>query len=183
MDVAQLARAFAAPAVAALLAGALLAGCGDDPTETDVSPAAGISGQIGAVDIRDLFVLGGQEGETIQRGGSVPVYMTLVDSPSDAESLDASGSPDPRAGTDRLTAVSSPQAASAEIVGGTVRLPAGGNVRIGPKPTIVLRGLKQAVQSGQFVPITFRFERSGSGSLNVPVQAREGDLESYSPAP
>ncbi|MCP9968143.1 copper chaperone PCu(A)C [Actinomadura madurae] len=56
-------------------------------------------------------------------------------------------------------------------------------MRIGPKPTIVLRGLKQAVQSGQFVPITFRFERSGSGSLNVPVQAREGDLESYSPAP
>ncbi|MEO3825852.1 hypothetical protein [Actinomadura sp. B10D3] len=183
MDVAQLARAFAVPAVAALLAGALLAGCSDDPTETDVSPAAGISGQIGAVDIRDLFVLGGQEGETIPRGESVPVYMTLVNSPSDAETADASGGPEPPAGTDRLTAVSSSQASSAEIVGGTIGLPAGEDVQIGPKPTIVLHGLKQAVQSGQFVPITFRFERAGSGTLNVPVQAREGDLESYSPAP
>lgn len=183
MNVAQLARASAVPVVPALLAGLLVSGCSDDPTETDVSPAAGISGRIGTVDIRDLFVLGGEEGETIKRGASVPVYMTLVNSPADVESLGASGSPEPRSGTDTLTAVSSPQAARAEITGGALRLPAGQDVQVGPAPEIVLHGLKQAVRSGQFVPVIFRFARAGSGSLNVPVQAREGDLQSYSPAP
>ncbi|WP_433466221.1 hypothetical protein [Spirillospora sp. CA-128828] len=183
MNFAHTVRAVGAPVASALLAGALLMGCSDDPTETDVSPASGIAGQIGQISIRDLFVLGGEGGATIQKGGSAPVYMTLVNSPGEVETLGPSDAPDPNAGTDALTSVSSPQATSVKIIGGPVSLPAGQNVRIGPAAKIVLRGLKQPLNSGDFVAVTLRFKRSGSGSLNAPIQAREGDLQSYSPAP
>ncbi|SNS79095.1 copper chaperone PCu(A)C [Actinomadura mexicana] len=183
MNFARTARAVLATAAPVLLASALLAGCGDDPTGTDVSPAAGVAGQVGQVGIRNLFVLGGEEGRAIARGGSAPVYLTMVNSPSDVESLNASGSPAPRTGTDTLTSVSSPQAASAEIVGGTISLPAGRDVQIGPAPKIILRGLRKPLQSGELVPLTLRFQHAGSGSLNAPIQARQGDLQSFSPAP
>jgi periplasmic copper chaperone A len=180
MNVAHAVRTVIAPV---LLAGALLSGCSDDPTETAASPAAGISAQIGQVSLRDVFVLGGENGATIQRGGSAPVYLTLANAPGEVETMDSSGTIDPQAGTDVLTTVTSAQAASVQIVGGPISLPAGQDVQVGPAAKIVLRGLKQALQSGQFVSVTFRFKRSGTGTLNVPIQAREGDLQSYSPAP
>lgn len=180
MNFARTALATAAPV---LLAGVLLPGCGSSPTGTDVSPAAGVAGQIGQVGIRDLFVLGGEAGQTIPRGGAASVYLTMVNSPSDVESRNASGSAAPRTGADTLTSVSSPQAASVEIVGGSVPLPAGQDVQVGPAPKIILRGLKQPLQSGGFVPLTLRFQHAGSGTLSAPVQARQGDLQSYSPAP
>ncbi|MGI5417733.1 copper chaperone PCu(A)C [Actinomadura luteofluorescens] len=183
MNFAQTARAVLAPAAPVLLASALLAGCSDNPIGTDVSPAAGVAGQVGQVGIRNLFVLGGEGGQTIGQGGSAPVYLTMVNSPSDTESRNASGSAAPRTGTDTLTSVSTPQAASVEIVGGSLQLPAGQDVQVGPAPKIILRGLKQPLQSGQFVPLTLRFQHAGSGSLNAPVQARQGELQSYSPAP
>lgn len=183
MDFARTARAALAPAAPVLLASALLAGCSDDPTGIDVSPAAGVAGQIGQVGIRNLFVLGGEGGQAIGQGGSAPVYLTMVNSPSDVESRNASGSAAPRTGADTLMSVSSPQAASAEIVGGTIALPAGQDVQVGPAPKIILRGLAKPLQSGEFVPLTLRFQHAGSGSLNAPVQARQGELQSYSPAP
>jgi copper(I)-binding protein len=107
----------------------------------------------------------------------------MVNSPGDIESFGISGSPAPPATTDTLVSVSSPQAASTEIIGGHIRLPAGQDVQIGPSAKIVLRGLKKPLSTGQFVLLTLRFQRAGSGSLNAPVQARQGDLRSYSPAP
>ncbi|WP_141579027.1 copper chaperone PCu(A)C [Actinomadura sp. WMMA1423] len=183
MDFARAGRAVLAPLAPALLAGALLAGCSDNPVPTDVSPASGVAGQIGRVVIRNLFVLGGEGGATIKQGGSAPVYLTMVSSPSSIESSGISGSSAPSTGSDTLTSVSSPQASSTELIGGPIRLPAGQDVQIGPAPRIVLRGLKNDLSPAQFVLINMRFERSGSGSLNVPVQARQGDLQSYSPAP
>ncbi|NDU75838.1 hypothetical protein GWI34_24900 [Actinomadura sp. DSM 109109] len=56
-------------------------------------------------------------------------------------------------------------------------------MEIGPAPKIVLRGLRKPLRSGDFVPVTLRFQRSGTGTLNAPIQARQGDLQSYSPAP
>ncbi|MES9536358.1 MULTISPECIES: copper chaperone PCu(A)C [unclassified Actinomadura] len=181
MDIAR--TGVLAPAAPALLAGALLAGCGGNPVSTDVSPASGVAGQVGQVAIRNLFVLGGEGGAVIKQGGSAPVYLTMVNSPSSIESFGVSGSQAPRTEDDTLTSVSSPQAASTEIIGGPVRLPAGQDVQIGPSAKIVMRGLKKPLSTGQFILLTLHFQRSGSGSLNAPVQARQGDLQSYSPAP
>ena len=183
MDFARTGRAVLAPVVSVLLASPLLAGCGSTSTPTDVSPAAGVAGQIGQVAIRNLFVLGGQGGAVIKQGGSAPVYLTMVNSPSAIESFGISGSAAVRTEDDTLVSVSSPQASSSQIIGGPIRLPAGQDVQVGPSAKIVLRGLKKPLSSGQFILLTLRFQRSGTGSLNAPVQARQGDLQSYSPAP
>ncbi|WP_106399439.1 copper chaperone PCu(A)C [Actinocorallia populi] len=175
---------FTRAAAAAFLATALLSGCGDAENDkdqpSDVSPEAGVSGEVGQVDIRDLFVLGGDQ-QDIPAGGSAPVYLTLINRP-------AGGEPDPTAGTaaaedDTLESVSSTAAGSAEIIGGPVRLPPGQDVRIGPDARIVLRDLAEDLDSDASVPLTLKFQKAGSVTLSAPVVERQGSYTTYSPAP
>jgi len=169
-------------AAAVLLATTFLAGCGGDDSDDPsvVSPEAGVSGQVGQVLIRDLFVLGG-DAEQLPAGGSAPVYMTLINRP-------AGGEPDPTAGTaaaeaDVLESVSSPAAESAEILNGPVRLPPGQDVRIGPDARIILRDLTAPLSSDQEIKITLNFQKAGSTTLSVPVVERDDGYQTYSPAP
>jgi len=169
-------------AAAVLLTAGFLAGCGDDDSDDPsvVSPEAGVSGQVGQVLIRDMFVLGGDQ-KNLPAGGSAPVYMTLVNRP-------AGGEPDPTAGTaaaeaDTLESVSSPAARSAEILNGPVRLPPGQDVRIGPDARIILRDLTAPLASDQQVQITLNFQKAGSTTMTVPVVERDASYKTYSPAP
>ncbi len=171
-------------AAAAHRATTLLSGCGDGEDDQDqpsvVSPEAGVSGEVGQVAIRDLFVLGGDE-QDLPAGGSAPVYLTLVNRP-------AGGEPDPTAGTaaaeaDTLESVSSPAARSAEIIGGPVRLPPGQDVRIGPDARIVLRDLTQPLDSDAEVALTLKFQKAGPVTLSAPVIERQDSYTTYSPAP
>ncbi|MEW2357542.1 hypothetical protein [Spirillospora sp. NPDC029432] len=174
-------------AAAALLAMALpamvLAGCSDDPTETSKEPAVGTGGNVGNVTVRDLFVLAGPSGQSVPAGGSAPVYLTLINDPETVETAGPGGSPDPQRGSDALVGVSSPAAGSGEVLGGAVQAPAGRNVTVGPRATVVLKDLKQQLVPGENVQVSLRFRQAGSGTFNVPIQGREGDLASYSPAP
>ncbi|GAA0952042.1 hypothetical protein [Actinocorallia libanotica] len=172
-------------AAAALLATTLLGGCGgeedDKEQPSDVSPEAGVSGEVGQVDIRDLFVLGGGDAQDVPAGGSAPVYLTLINRPAGDE-------PDPTGGTaaaedDTLESVSSTAAGSAEIIGGPVRLPPGQDVRIGPEARIVLRGLTKELDSDAYIPITLKFQKAGSVTLSAPVIERQGSYTTFSPAP
>lgn len=114
-------------------------------------------------------------------GSTVDVYAVLINT---------------GATTDTLLSVSSPVAASAEIVPGprvsatatpgvkpraTPTAPApssvpivvlGGQlVRLFPGKThIVLHGLTETRMPGQFIPVTFTFARAGSVQVRVPVQ-------------
>lgn len=112
-----------------------------------------------------------------QPGSSVDVYAVLINT---------------GATTDTLVSVSSPLAASADIVPGPRVTPAptptakpaapsptnapvvilGGQlVRLFPgEPHIVLRGLTETRMPGQFIPVTFTFARAGSVQVRVPVQ-------------
>jgi len=172
---------FAASAVVAFLAVTLVSGCGDSNEESTVSPEAGVSGQVGNVDIRDLFVLGGNGTAEIPAGGSAPVYLTMVNRP-------AGGEPDPTGGTaaaeaDVLESVTSTDANSVELIGGPVQLPVGQDVRVGPDARIVLRGLTEALESDGDVDLTLKFQKAGSVTLEAPVIQRKDSYESYSPAP
>ena len=172
---------FAAAVSAALAAVTLLSGCGEDDSDKGspsvVSPAAGVEGQVGNVDIRDLFVLGGDGGKELPAGGSAPVYLTVVNYP-------AGGEPDtPTGEADVLESVTSPDAGSSEIIGGPIPLPPGQDVRIGPDARIVLRQLTKPLVSDDYVSLTLKFQKAGSVTLDAPVIVRQGYMQSYSPAP
>lgn len=170
-------------AAAVLLTTALLGGCGGDEDDKDqpsaVSPEAGVSGEVGQVLIRDLFVLGGDQ-QDLPAGGSAPVYLTLVNRPAGGEPDPAGTSP---AEADVLESVSSPAARSAEIIGGPIQLPPGQDVRIGPDARIVLRDLTAPLDSDANVKLTLKFQKAGSTTLEAPVVDRQGTYTTYSPAP
>ncbi|MBW8486769.1 copper chaperone PCu(A)C [Actinomadura parmotrematis] len=170
---------------AAVAAAALLgAGCGAQiPNQTAEAPAAGVDGQVGSVLVRDMFVLGGENGAVIAAGGAAPLYLTLIDQPADVATAGPSGAVDTSAGGDALTGATSPAAASVEISDAPVALPAGGSVKVGPQARIVLRGLKQPLDAGQNVSVRLQFRTSGAQTFSVPVLPRQGAWQSYAPAP
>ncbi|MCD0449630.1 copper chaperone PCu(A)C [Actinocorallia sp. API 0066] len=168
-------------AAATALGGLLLAGCDTQgPEPGSVSPEAGVDGQVGKVDLRDVFVLGGDNGADVPAGGSAPVYLTLVNYPAGGETDGTSGT---QGEADTLQSVTSPAAQSAEIIGGPIPLPPGEDVRIGPAARIVLKGLTAPLAEGTNVQLTFTFEKAGQGTMSVPVQSRQESLSTYSPAP
>ncbi|ROO88624.1 uncharacterized protein DUF461 [Actinocorallia herbida] len=170
-------------AALALLGGTLLFGCGNGDEAGDsgsVSPEAGVDGQVGQVDLRDVFVLGGDDGAELAKGASAAVYLTMVNHPAGGEVDNTSGT---EAEADVLQSVTSPAAASAEIVGGPITLPAGEDVRVGPEAKIILKDLTAALPSGGNVELTFTFVKAGKGTLSAPVQSRQETLTTYSPAP
>lgn len=171
-------------AVIGVLLAAALAGCGDDdPTETSKEPAQGVSGHVGKIQVRNLFVLGGRPGAEIPVGGSAPVYFTLVNSPVTVESAGASGAPESPVGADMLVSVSSPSAASSRILRGPVQAPVGENVVVGPQARVILAHVAKPLASGDNVKVTLTFRHAGSGTFTVPIQPRQDYLASYSPAP
>jgi copper(I)-binding protein len=84
---------------------------------------------------------------------------------------------------DRLESVSAPgTAASVEIAGGSVNLPAGNAVNMGgPVPMVVLTGLANPLHGGQAVTMSFTFAKAGTITISVPVEPKAFDYATFSP--
>jgi copper(I)-binding protein len=144
------------------LGGALAAcGVGQEPQTTgEVPDTPGVDGAGGAMVLDDVYL---QTAVTVPVGGSVPLRAALTDT---------SVQPD------RLLAVSTPAAASIELLNpdgtvatGGITIAAYGQVDAQTGPVLLrLTGLTQSLSPMQIVPVTFQFQRAGSVTLgDVPA--------------
>ena len=111
--------------------------------------------------------------ETPTAGGTGVGFLVLVNFGSD---------------DDRLLSASSPAADSVEIhemsmndgvmrmraLGDGLAIPAGTTVELAPGGThLMLIGVHEALVAGQTVPVELRFEKAGTTTVTMPVQARK----------
>jgi len=156
-----------------------LAACGvdQDPLtyrERSTQDATNIS--IGDLALRNASIQPPAAGETeLALGGDALATVTVVSVSNDS---------------DRLVSVTSPAAASVELVDGTghpltaLEVPALGS--LGPSDFgLVLHGLTQALRPGMYVEMTFGFDRNGRKTTRVPVKVWDTPLprDSYSAQP
>lgn len=157
-------RSRAQRAVGAVTAGLLavvLTGCGagfQAQTYQERPVTDGSNASVGAVAIRNIAVLPDARG-VVPAGSDAPVRMTLVNNANQ---------------DDALVAASSPAATSIDITSGaggsTVsQLPLGPFGTTGSTAGLMLRGVRQDLRSGETIPITLRFQRSGEVTMDVPV--------------
>ena len=111
----------------------------------------GVDGTVGTMALDDVYL---ETGDTVPAGGSVPLRVALTNNGTEA---------------DQLVAVSTPDAASVELLDpdGTVvtdgiEVPAGGRVDATTGPVLLrLVGLSRELSSEAVVPVTFEFARAG----------------------
>ena len=157
----------------ALLIAAATAGCeaGFDAPTLEFHPAsAGGAATVNGISISNAFVLGPPTGSTLSPGSSAGVFLSLFNNGSNS---------------DALVSLSAPGYASGvHVSGGTVTLPAGGEVNLtGPQPSVVLSPLTKAIGGGEDIPVTLNFAHAGSVTLQVPVQPQSFFYSTYSAAP
>ena len=149
----------------------VLAGCeagNDAPTVEFHYPTDTAGTAVGALSIRNVFVLGAPLGSTLHKGGAAGLFLAIVND----------GAPD------RLLSVSAPGSAT------SVSLPSGGVPVIyghpvylsGPKPQLVLTGLTRNLSSGTTIRLQLSFQKAGLVTLVVPVMPRAAHFATYSPA-
>ncbi|MGI5268864.1 copper chaperone PCu(A)C [Nonomuraea sp. CA-218870] len=160
-------------AAAAFLAAPVLAGCSagfDANTNQPYAPveAAALIDQ-GAygkqkIHVPQAFILGPESGGQIPWRGSVPVYLTMLNDGSSA---------------DTLQGVSAGDAGSAKLAA-PVQLPPGQLVQAEPtKPQITLEGLGKALRGGETIRLDLQFAGAGTITLNVPVVPRNREYASF----
>jgi copper(I)-binding protein len=149
----------------------VLAGCeaGDNSPVLEFHPAAaGAYGTADAVTISDAFILGGTSGQTLAKGSSASLFLSVYNGNGSADKLvgvDATGT-----------------AKSVELAGGSIAVPGQSSADLeGPKPKVVLRDLSKALISGQTVSVLLTFANAGSVELTVPIEARTTQYSTYSP--
>jgi len=150
-----------------------LAGCEagiNAPTQQWHEPTDGAGTVAHGIAIRNVFVLGAPENAALAAGKSAGLFFALVNS----------GSPD------RLLSISAPGAAT------SVRLPGGGPVSLvqdrpvlltGPRPEVVLTGLRRSLPGGSFIRVIMNFQNAGSVPLSVPVVPQAQYYSTFSPVP
>jgi hypothetical protein len=150
----------------------VLAGCeagNNAPTLAFHYPTDAAGTAVGALSIRNVFVLGAPLGQDLAMGQSASLFLSLING-------------DPRT-PDRLISISAPGTAT------TVTLPAGGIPVVtnrpiyysGPMPQVVLRDLTRAVRSGSTVTLVLSFQRAGPIRLQVPVMPRASQFATFAP--
>ncbi|WP_248962546.1 copper chaperone PCu(A)C [Sphaerisporangium perillae] len=170
--------------VTALLAAApALAACGAGtdantnnayaPTEANVlidsngsSKAYGRNG----IKIAQAFLLGPESGAQIAAGGSVPLYLSMVNYGTAA---------------DRLEGVSvAGQAAASVKAPGVISLPPGQLVNTGrPASQVILEGTQKPLYGGESLTLTLRFATAGDIQMAVPVVTRSREFAGLPAAP
>jgi copper(I)-binding protein len=149
----------------------VLAGCeagNDAPTVQFHYPTDTAGTVVGALSIRNVFVLGAPLGSTLHKGQAAGLFLAIVND----------GSPD------RLLSISAPGSAT------SVSLPSGGVPLIyghpaylsGPKPQLVLTGLTRGLRSGTTIRLQLTFQKAGLVTLVVPVMPRAAHFATYAPA-
>jgi copper(I)-binding protein len=150
----------------------VLAGCeaGDNaPTLAWHYPTEGAGTLVHGIAIRNVFVLGAAGTGSLAAGHSAGLFLALVNT----------GSPD------RLLSIDAPgTAASVTIPGGSISLGTNGVVLLtGPQPKAILTGLTRTLTTGSVVTVVLHFQKAGTVTLRVPVEARSQTYATYSPAP
>jgi hypothetical protein len=142
-------RSIAAAAV--LLAAPALSSCGVSfgaQTDQVYTPSAGVDDRSGQVDVLNALIVSGTDGS-----GTVVATLVNNDQQTDDTLKGVSG-----AGKDAGMTVKP---------GGDTTIPAGGLLNLATKGAVTIRG--QRVVPGNFVTITFSFDRAQSVTLDVPV--------------
>lgn len=170
-------KAVAATVLLPLLALLALTGCGAGfvtQTASQASAVNGYAGQVGKLVVRDASIAAPDTlaGAAYQPGGAAPLNLTLVNTGT---------------GADKLVAVSSPVAGSGQITGDAT-IPGGTAVTVGNNAgadsqalagrniAIKLVGLVGPVRAGLTYPVTFRFEKAGTLTAQLPVGYPTGAL-------
>ncbi|MDH2426987.1 copper chaperone PCu(A)C [Sphaerisporangium sp. TRM90804] len=169
--------------VTALLAAApALAACGAGadantsnayaPTEASVLIASDDSGKTygsKGIKIPQAFLLGPEPGAQIAVGGSLPLFMTMVNYGGRPETLSGIAVAD-----QSVTSVRTP---------GSITLPPGRLVNTGrPVSQFVVEGAKKPFSGGETVALVLRFANAGDVRLTVPVITRSREFASLAPA-
>jgi hypothetical protein len=142
-------RSIAAAAV--LLAAPALSSCGVSfgaQTDQVYNPSVGVDDRSGQVDVLNALIVSGTDGS-----GTVVATLVNNDQQTDDTLKGVSG-----AGKDAGMTVRP---------GGDTTIPAGGLLNLATKGAVTIRG--QRVVPGNFVTITFSFDRAQSVTLDVPV--------------
>lgn len=142
-------RSIAAAAV--LLAAPALSSCGVSfgaQTDQVYNPSVGVDDRSGQVDVLNALIVSGTDGS-----GTVVATLVNNDQQTDDTLKGVSG-----AGKDAGMTVKP---------GGDTSIPAGGLLNLATKGAVTIRG--QRVVPGNFVTITFSFDRAQSVTLDVPV--------------
>jgi copper(I)-binding protein len=158
---------------AAFLAAPVLAGCSvgfDANTNKPYAPVEAAAlidqGAYGkqSIHVPQAFILGPEPGGQIPWRGSVPVYLTMLNTGDSAETLKSAS-----AGDFATAKVESP-----------VQLPPNQLVKTeAGKPYVVLEGLNKALRGGEYVRLDLQFASAGTITLNVPVVARSREYVAY----
>jgi copper(I)-binding protein len=149
-----------------------VAGCeaGENaPTLQFHAAASGAQTVFNGIKITNAFVLGAPTGSSVPAGSSASLFVSIYNGNSSGDALQSVSA----AGW----------AKSVTVTGGTVQLPAGGapvNLT-GPTPNLVLDAVSQPLNGGSTIPVTFSFERAGSVTLQVPVEAQSYQWSTFSP--
>jgi hypothetical protein len=142
-------RSIAAAAV--LLAAPALSSCGVSfgaQTDQVYNPSVGVDDRSGQVDVLNALIVSGTDGS-----GTVVATLVNNDQQTDDTLKGVSG-----AGKDAGMTVKP---------GGDTTIPAGGLLNLATKGAVTIRG--QRVVPGNFVTITFSFDRAQSVTLDGPV--------------
>ena len=138
-------------AATVLVAAPVLSSCGVSfgaPTDQVYNPSVGVDDRDGSVDILNALIVSGSDGSG-----------TLVASLVDNDQVNA----------DALTGVAGAgedEALTAKVAG-DAEIPAGGLLNLATEGDVTVRGKR--VVPGNFVKITFSFDRAGSVTMDVPV--------------
>ncbi|MFE3455240.1 copper chaperone PCu(A)C [Nonomuraea sp. NPDC059194] len=164
-------------AAAAFLAAPVLAGCAagfDANTNQPYAPneAAALieNGSYGVrgVKIPQAFVLGPDSGAKLAQGGSAPIYLHIVNTNGEADSL--VGVAAEGLGTVKLAA--------------PIALPSNQGVNTGkPQPQLMIEGLSKPLSGGESVKLGLQFANAGSVTVTVPVVTRSREFAQYPAAP
>lgn len=149
----------------------VLAGCeagNAAPTVEFHYPTDTAGTAVGALSIRNVFVLGAPLGSTLHKGQAAGLFLAIVNN----------GAPD------RLLSIAAPGSAT------SVSLPSGGVPVIfghpvflsGPKPQLVLTDLTRNLASGSSIKVQLTFQKAGLVTLAVPVFPRAAHFATYTPA-
>lgn len=160
----------------ALLAVPAVAGCeagNDAPTLEFHNAASGGYSDSTPIHISNAFVLGAPTGQTLPAGGAAGLFLGMFNTGTGADKLES---------VSAATSGGQPVASSVEVTGGSVALPPGQSTNLtGPKPSLVLKGLKAPLQNGSTVVITLQFASAGSVKVDAPVQAQSDFYSTFSP--
>jgi len=135
-----------------------LSGCASgqiSQTADQVAAIDGANGSVGPIGVRDVL-LAPTEDNSWPAGSDIPVRLWLTNSAVTA---------------DTLSSASSPGAASV-TVDGDGKVGAQSRVRVDEDTelTVTVTGLKDELQTGHSLPVTFVFTTAGSITVNVPIE-------------